>query len=155
MHKYWKLGAAVVGCELVGILGTPFTIAAIPSWYAYLNKPPFSPPNWIFGPVWTLLYFLMGVALWIVLISKKSDVRDRGIRLFAVQLVLNFLWSVIFFGMRQPLAALVDIALLWAAILATILTFRKVSSVSAYLLIPYLIWVSFASILNFAIVLLN
>lgn len=145
----------MVGCELVGILGTPFTIAAIPSWYAYLNKPPFSPPNWIFGPVWTLLYFLMGVALWIVLISKKSDVRDRGIRLFAVQLVLNFLWSVIFFGMRQPLAALVDIALLWAAILATILTFRKVSSVSAYLLIPYLIWVSFASILNFAIVLLN
>lgn len=155
MHKYWKLGAAVVGCELVGILGTPFTIASIPTWYAHLNKPPFSPPNWIFGPVWTLLYFLMGVALWLVVTSKQSELRNRGIRLFAVQLVLNFLWSVIFFGMHQPLIALVDIVLLWAAIFMTMLTFHKVSTVSSYLLVPYLVWVSFASILNFAIVLLN
>lgn len=156
MNKYGKLLGAVVGCELIGLLATPFTIASIPTWYALLNKPPFSPPNWIFGPVWTTLYFLMGIALWLVWTNKKkSPYRKRGLILFGIQLFLNFIWSIIFFGLHQPFLALIDIALLWGAIFMTMLTFHRVSPTASYLLVPYLMWVSFASILNFAIVLLN
>lgn len=155
MNKYGALLLAVVGCELVGVLATPFTISSIPTWYAFLDKPQFSPPNWIFGSVWVALYFLMGVSVWLVWMGKKSPARQKGIVLFVVQLALNFLWSVIFFGFHQRFLALVDIGLLWAAIFMTMMTFYKVSPVASYLLIPYLMWVSFASILNVSIVLLN
>jgi len=151
-----KLIVSIIGCELVGFLGTPFTISAIPTWYATLNKPFFAPPNWIFGPVWTLLYLLMGVAFYLIWKQgwKKQKVRTAG-NYFLTQLALNFIWSPIFFGLRAPLLGLIVIMTLWASIMMTIKKFYPLSRLAFYLLIPYLLWVSFASILNGAIVVLN
>lgn len=156
MHKYLKLFIAVAVCELIGIAGTPFTIASVQTWYQTLNKPFFSPPNWIFGPVWTILYLMMGIAAFLIwekgLKSKKVK---TALKYFLVQLMCNFLWSIIFFGLHAPFVAFIDILVLWIAILLTIMQFYKLSKPSAYLLIPYLAWVSFATLLNGAIVLLN
>jgi len=132
------------------------TMPSIPSWYAQLNKPWFSPPNWVFGPVWTLLFTFMGVALFLVL--KKGLKKEKNRQAFAVfilQLVLNFLWSFLFFFAHQPLFAFIDIVALWLGIITTIVLFEKISKLASRLLWPYLVWVSFASILNLAIVLLN
>ena len=141
---------------VVGLLRTPFVAIAIPSWYATLNKPSFTPPNWIFGPVWTLLYFLMGVAFYLIWKQgwKKNKVKTAGMY-FLAQLGLNFIWSPIFFGLRSPLIALFVIIALWVLIVITIKKFYPLSQLAAYLLIPYLLWVSFAMILNAAIVLFN
>lgn len=138
---------------LVGFLGSYFTISSIPTWYATLNKPFFSPPNFLFAPVWTALYILMGISLYLVLISKKN--KDLAVKVFLIQLFLNFLWSFIFFGLQNPLIAFLEIVALWVSILFTIKFFYPISKTSAYLLIPYILWVSFALILNLAIVLLN
>lgn len=147
---------SIVGCEFVGLLGTPFTITAIPSWYATLNKPFFSPPNWLFGPVWTLLYFLMGVSFYLI---WKQDTNKKkvksAIQIFFVQLILNLIWSPVFFGLKSPELGLLIITPMWAYIIITIKKFYPLSKVSAYLLIPYLLWVSFATILNAAIAILN
>ena len=156
MKDYSKLIISVVGCELIGLLSTPFTISSIPTWYAGLIKPFFSPPNWIFGPVWTALYFLMGVSVYLV---WRKGIQNKEIKIaiyyFLTQLLFNFLWSVIFFGLRLPLVAFINIIVLLAAIVLTMMKFYKISKASLYLLIPYLLWVSFATILNGAIVLLN
>jgi translocator protein len=153
-----------VRVALVGWLALCFGIAgassifiapSIPTWYAALEKPPFNPPNQAFGPVWTVLYALMAVSAWIVWKTRPSGCRRRGLRLFVIQLALNFLWTSIFFGAHQMLTAFVDLAALWAAILLTILTFRKMSHIAAWLLVPYLVWVIFAGYLNFAIWKLN
>lgn len=151
-----KLFGSIVGCELVGILGTPFTIAAIPTWYADLNKPFFAPPNWIFGLVWTLLYFLMGVSFYLILKKgwKKKVVKTAGM-FFLAQLVLNFLWSPIFFGLKSPLLGLITIVAMWILIIVTMKKFYPLSKLAFYLLIPYLLWVSFATVLNAAILILN
>lgn len=156
MKDVLKLIVSVVGCELVGILGTPFTISAIPSWYATLNKPFFAPPNWIFGPVWTLLYLLMGVSIYLIwkLGWKKKNVKTAGI-FFLSQLALNFIWSPIFFGLKTPLLGLIVIVLMWVMIVLTMRRFYPLSKLAFYLLIPYLLWVSFATLLNAAIVVLN
>lgn len=156
MKNLPKLIASVVGCELVGILGSVFTVSSIPAWYATLNKPPFAPPNWIFGPVWTLLYFLMGVAFYLIWKQgwKRKKVRTAG-NYFLAQLGLNFIWSPIFFGLKSPLIALVVIIAMWALIIMTMKKFYPLSRLAFYLLIPYLLWVSFASVLNGAIVVLN
>lgn len=151
-----RLVISIIGCELVGLLGTPFTIVAIPNWYATLNKPFFAPPNWLFGPVWTLLYFLMGVSFY--LIWKQGWRKKQSViagRLFLAQLGLNAIWSPIFFGLRAPLAGLVVILAMWAFIVLTIRHFYPLSKAAAWLLIPYLLWVSFATVLNAAIVVLN
>lgn len=151
-----KLLVCIVGCELVGILGTPFTISAIPTWYASLNKPFFAPPNWLFGPAWTLLYFLMGVSFYLILQkNRKKKVVKTAIHFFLAQLVLNFLWSPIFFGLRSPLLGLITIVALWLLIIITMKKFYPLSKAAFYLLIPYLLWVSFATVLNAAIVVLN
>ena len=147
----FKLIAAIIICQLAGIIGAVFTGPSIPTWYTSLNKPAFNPPAWLFGPVWTLLYLLMGIALYFVWLSPKK----QAIGWFIIQLGLNVLWSLIFFGFRAPLFALIEIIFLWYAILFTIIWFYKVSRVAAYLLVPYLLWVSFACVLNLAIVLLN
>ena len=156
MGRLSKLLASILVCELAGILATPFTITAIPSWYSALNKPFFSPPNWIFAPVWTILYFLMGVSLFLIwqkgFKNKKSK---EALYFFAVQLFLNFIWSILFFGLRSPILGLIDIIALWGVIAITIIKFYKISKPASYLLIPYLLWVSFASFLNLSIVLLN
>lgn len=147
--KLLKLILSIGLCLGAGIVGSFFTISAIPNWYSTLNKPVFSPPNWIFGPVWTILYILMGISLYLVWQKKKIP------SIFWVQLILNALWSIIFFGMQNPLLAMVDIIALWIAIILTIKAFYKISKPSVYLLIPYLLWVSFALILNYSIWVLN
>ncbi|MFH1182120.1 MAG: TspO/MBR family protein [Candidatus Woesearchaeota archaeon] len=154
MNKVAKLVIAVFICELIGIIGASFTIPSIPTWYAGLQKPSFSPPNWIFSPVWTALYFLMGVSLYLVWQNRVKG-RRQAIKIFMIQLVLNLLWSILFFYQRSPLAAFVEIVILWSAILATIFFFYRISKAAAYILIPYLLWVSFAAILNLSIYLLN
>lgn len=156
MNNLSKFLVAVLGCELVGIISTPFTLSAIPSWYNFLNKPSFSPPNWVFGPVWTTLYFMMGVAAF--LIWKKSFKKKpvtEALTYFLIQLFLNFIWSFLFFGLRSPLLGLIDIIVLWVFILVTMIKFFKLSKPAAYLLVPYLLWVSFATVLNLFIVILN
>jgi benzodiazapine receptor len=155
VNKLFKLSVLIVFCEAVGLLGAVFTIPAITTWYSHLNKPIFNLPNWIFGPVWTALYLLMGVSLFLVLEKKLKKQKTFLIVLFTVQLALNFLWSVIFFGWHLPMAALVEIVLLWVSIALLIIDFWKFSKTAALVLIPYLCWVSFASILNLFIVLLN
>jgi translocator protein len=126
-------------------------------WYDDLRKPPFNPPNWIFGPVWTTLYVLMAVALWLVRRDQAAPLflRSRASRWFAAQFLLNLLWTPLFFGLRSPLLAVLDIGLLWIAISATMLAFRRVRPLAAWLLLPYLAWVSFAAVLNAAIWWLN
>ena len=136
-------------CLSVGILGSFFTVSSIPTWYATLIKPSFSPPNWIFGPVWTTLYILMGVSLFLVWEKRKVPV------VFWIQLVLNSIWSIIFFGFKSPGLALVNILALWVAIILTMRAFYKVSPTATYILIPYILWVSFAVFLNLFIVILN
>jgi translocator protein len=149
-----KLLISVGICLGVGILGSFFTVSSIPTWYVTLNKPFFSPPNWIFGPVWTILYILMGVSLYLVWNSKVKH-QQKALKLFLVQLALNALWSIIFFGMKNPTLALVNIVALWITIFFTIKTFRPISKLAANLLIPYILWVSFAFLLNLMIVILN
>ncbi len=156
MKNLVKLVISVAGCELVGLLGTPFTISAIPTWYVTLNRPFFAPPNWLFAPAWTLLYFLMGVAFYLIWKQdwKKKRIRAAGL-IFLAQLGLNFLWSPVFFGLRAPLLGLIVIIALWLLIVLTMKKFFPLSKPAFYLLVPYLLWVSFATILNAAIVVLN
>lgn len=149
-----KLIVSIVLCLAVGSLGSIFTSSSIPTWYATLNKPFFSPPNFIFAPVWTTLYILMGVSLYLLWVSKKKE-KEKAIKLFLIQLVLNFFWSLIFFKLHSAQLALIEIIALWIFIFLTIRESLSISKTSAYLLYPYLIWVSFALVLNFFIVILN
>lgn len=156
MVRFWRLAIAIFICQLAGILGGIFTFEAIPNWYASLNKPFFSPPNWVFGPVWTTLYFLMGVSVFLVWDKGFKDPhRRQALKLFGFQLVLNFFWSIIFFGLKSPELALIEIVVLWYLIFKTIKAFYPISNLASFLLIPYLAWVSFATILNLAIAVLN
>jgi translocator protein len=160
MKKNWiRLAIALVLPQLAGLIGSLFTTSAIPTWYATLNRPSFAPPNWIFAPVWTLLFLLMGIAFYLVWQSpvKKSqkEIKKQAIRFFLIQLVFNTLWSIIFFGQQLLYLAFVEILFLWVLILLTILRFKKIKALAAYLMIPYILWVSFASILNLAFALLN
>lgn len=143
-------------CLAAGFIGSVFTTPYIPTWYETLNKPSFNPPNWLFGPVWTTLYILMGIAASIVWAEKKKkDQRKKGLILFSIQLVLNVLWSIVFFTFQAPTAACVMVVALWIGIFLSIRAFMPISKQAAYLLLPYLAWVSFASILNFSIAWLN
>ena len=150
MNKVLRLLFFVLLCEGIGLASSVFTLNSLQIWYPTLLKPFFNPPGWIFGPVWTTLYFLMGVSLYLVWGKKKTKSKW-----FWIQLLLNFLWSVIFFGFKNPTIAFIVIILLLTSIFLTIKTFTKVNIVSAYLLYPYLVWVSFALILNLSIVILN
>lgn len=155
-YNSFKLLIAIGISELAGIIGSVFTVSAIPVWYGTLQKPALNPPAWIFGPVWTTLYLLMGIAAFLIW-KKGLDRKDVKIALaiFISQLLLNALWSIMFFGLRNPGVALVEIVVLWAAIVYTILSFLKISRTAAYLLAPYIIWVSFAAYLNYSIWILN
>lgn len=153
---WFKLVASLALPQLAGGIGALFTSPAIAGWYSQLAKPGFTPPSWLFGPAWTTLFALMGVALFLVWRRRASrHLAQAAYVTFGVQLGLNVLWSVLFFGLRQPLWAFGEIAVLWLAILATILTFRRIRPLAAWLLIPYLAWVTFASCLNYAIVIAN
>lgn len=150
MNRYLKLLFAVLICESAGLIGSIFTFDSVSTWYVTLNKPVFNPPSWIFAPVWTILYILMGISLYLVWGKKKAD-----LKWFWVQLTLNSLWSIVFFGLKNPTLALFEIFLLWIAIYMTIRSFWRHNRTSSLLLFPYFAWVSFATILNLAIVLLN
>jgi benzodiazapine receptor len=156
MKKALGILVSIVICELAGVIGSVFTTPSIPGWYAGLAKPSFNPPNWLFGPVWTALYALMGVAAYLVYEKGWKEGRVRkALAVFVVQLVLNALWSIVFFGAHMILGAAVVIVLLWATILASILLFSKISRTAAWLLVPYILWVSFATVLNISLYVLN
>jgi translocator protein len=152
--NYFKLITSIIICQLAGIIGSFFTVSSVSTWYLTLNKPFFNPPSWVFGPVWITLYFLMGISLYLIWNNYNKDSK-LAVTFFSIQLVLNSLWSILFFGLRNPLLAFIEIIVLWAFILLTIIYFYKKSKTAAYLLIPYILWVSFAAILNFAIYYLN
>ena len=145
-----KFVISIIICQLAGFIGSLFTAPAIPMWYAILNKPSFTPPSNIFAPVWTILFLLMGISLFLIW-RKREPARQVKIAIlfFSIQLGLNILWSFLFFGLKSPFAGLVEILLLWIAISLTITSFYRVSKTAALLLIPYILWVSFAIVLNF------
>lgn len=153
--KNWPLLIfAILICEGVGILGSFFTVSTIGTWYVTLTKPSFSPPDFLFGPVWTSLYALMGISFYLIWTAKAKS-KHQAVKFFLVQLGLNALWSIIFFGLKKPGLAFIEIVALWVAIFLTIKTFQKISKVASYLLYPYFVWVSFASVLNLFIWVLN
>ncbi|MFA6428106.1 MAG: tryptophan-rich sensory protein [Candidatus Buchananbacteria bacterium] len=153
---YFKLFIALLIPQVAGWIGAIFTTPAITGWYTGLNRPVLAPPNWLFGPVWTILFILMGLAVYLIWQKDhQSQTAKIALSVFALQLVLNTLWSIIFFGLHNPAVALVEIAFLWLAILVTIIYFAKISKSAAWLLVPYILWVSFASYLNYSFVVLN
>ena len=147
---FWlKLLASVLIVEFLGGLGAAVTSSQIPDWYAGLQKPPGTPPNWLFGPVWVTLYGMIGAAFAIVWhFARPGTAKRIALSWFAVQLILNLAWTPVFFGLHQMFAALIVIVALWAAIATTIIHFGRLQSVGAVLLVPYLVWVSYATYLN-------
>jgi tryptophan-rich sensory protein len=135
----------------VAVTASWFTIPNIPGWYASLEKPSWTPPNWLFGPVWTTLYLMMAVAAWLVARDRSASTGRRALLFWGVQLVLNFFWSLLFFHWQRIDLALIDIVALWGMIVVTIVAFWRLNRLAALLLVPYLVWVSYATALNFAI----
>lgn len=155
-NKIIKLIAAILLCELAGGIGSLFTYPSIEGWYAKLQKPSFNPPNWVFAPVWITVYLLMGISAYLVWEkNRKSKEAKKSLSIFGMQLVLNMLWSIVFFGLQSLLFGLIDIILLWIAIVVTVFKFFRISRTAGLLLIPYVLWVTFAMILNFYIWRLN
>jgi tryptophan-rich sensory protein len=156
INNFWKFIISVGVCLMSGVIGSFFTTPSIPTWYTSLTKPSFNPPNWLFAPVWTTLFILMGMAAFIIWQKglKKKGVK-KALVFFLVQLIFNVLWSFLFFKFHSPFWALLDIAVLWIFILLTTIKFFKISKIAGILLIPYFLWVSFASILNYLIYKLN
>jgi tryptophan-rich sensory protein len=156
MSKIVKLLIAILGCQIAGVVGSIFTAPSIATWYATIEKPGFTPPNWVFAPVWTTLFVLMGVSAYLV---WNKGLENKNVKMalliFSIQLALNMLWSFLFFGLKSPLYAFFEILILWLVIMLTIVNFSRISKTASWLLIPYIIWVSFAAILNFSIVRLN
>ena len=174
-----KFSISIIICQLAGVIGSVFTVPAIDDWLNNLNKPSFNPPNWIFAPVWSILFLLMGISFYIVWnknweieneitkVNKKpwnffSEKLLNGkwkkiniIAIFFIQLFLNVCWTIIFFGMHSPSVAFFELLMLWFAILFTIINFYRVSKLAAYLLLPYILWVSFAGVLNYFLWILN
>jgi len=151
-----RLLVSIFMCQLAGIIGSIATYPSIPGWYASLDKPWFTPPNWVFGPVWITLFTLMGVSLYMVWDKglKKEETRT-AIKVFGAQLSLNALWSILFFGLRNPLLAFIEILPLWISIAISMLLFYRISRPAGILLVPYLAWVSLASMLNYYMWILN
>lgn len=157
MQKNLRIAAIVLTCLAVGYFSSLVTRDNIPTWYATLKKPFFNPPNWVFAPVWTILYIMMGIAagrVWNKVDSDQQNVK-KGMYFFIIQLTLNALWSYLFFGMHNLFLSIIEIILLWLIIYETIIQFKKVDRLASKLLIPYLIWVSYASILTASVWYLN
>jgi tryptophan-rich sensory protein len=156
MYKSWIYWVAFVAiCFLAAAIGSVFTADSVKTWYPTLTKPAGTPPAWVFGPVWSILYFLMGTAAWLVFRHRSVANITVALTLFFVQLALNTTWSFVFFGLRHPGLALLEILLLLAAIVVTMKKFAQVSRLSAWLMMPYLAWVGYATFLNFGIWRLN
>ena len=151
--KYLRLAICLILPQLAGFLGSLFTIKSIDNWYLYLNKPSFNPPNWIFGPVWTLLYLLMGFSIYLIWQKKRKN--KKVFWIFWVHLFFNAIWTPIFFGLHNLGLAFACIVLIWLFIIYLIISFWKINKLSSIFLWPYLLWVSFAAILNYSIWQLN
>ncbi|MFH0956999.1 MAG: TspO/MBR family protein [Candidatus Aenigmatarchaeota archaeon] len=156
-RRYLVLLGFILACNAAGSIGSIATYPNIPGWYASLEKPFFSPPNWLFAPVWTTLFTLMGISLFLV--WRSTGFQGKGgaqaLYVFIAQMALNVLWSFLFFGLRSPLYGLLGIIPLWLAILYTIMKFRRIDRRAGFLLVPYLAWVTIATLLNISIFLLN
>ncbi len=144
----------IILCETAGIIGSFFTFQSVQEWYPTLNRPDFNPPSWVFGPVWTTLYALMGISAYLIFMSGKKE-SNSALFIFGGQLILNTLWSIAFFGLQSPFLAFLTIIVLWAMIVWTIYAFYQISKKAAVLLVPYILWVSFAAVLNYFIMILN
>ncbi len=156
INKILKLIVSLILCQLPGLIGSFFTLQAIPNWYAYLNKPILNPPNWLFAPVWTLIYLSLGISFFLIWQSNQSQIKKKmAYYVFFVQLILNAFWSIFFFGLRSPLLALIEIIFLWIIIAWNIKLFYQLHRLAGLILIPYLLWVTFATYLTFSIFLLN
>jgi benzodiazapine receptor len=157
MNKLTRILTVVVTCLAVGYFSSLVTQSSIETWFPTLVKPSFNPPNWVFAPVWTMLYIMMGIAAGLVWnrIDFEKEVVRKALIFFAIQLALNALWSYLFFGLKNPLLALIEIVLLWLMIYETYIKFAKIDKIAGYLFIPYLAWVSFATVLNASIWWLN
>jgi len=179
LDKIIKLSISIIICELAGVLGSVFTVPSVGVWYKSLNKPGFNPPSWIFTPVWSILFLLMGVSFYLawdkswkvkneikkiksIKLNPTSQKLWQGkwqkiniVAIFFVQLILNIFWSLLFFGLHFTDVAFFELLMLWFAILFTIVNFYRVSKTAAYLLLPYILWVSFAGILNYFLWILN
>lgn len=152
----FKLLVSVLLCQFAGTIGSVFTAPSLKNWYFLLEKPAFTLPSWIFFPAWFILYTLMGISFYLVWEKGLQEQEAKmGLLIFGIQLGLNVLWSFLFFGLKSPYYAFVEIILLWLAIFLTILKFRKISKIASYLLFPYILWVSFAMLLNYYIWILN
>lgn len=151
---YHKIIVMIIIAELAGGFGGIFTAPAIGEWYLSLAKPEWTPPSWVFASAWTILYALMGIAAGLIW-HEKSKKKTLALKIYGVQLVLNVAWSLLFFGLRSPAYALAEIALLWLAIAAAIALFHKISKKAAYLMVPYILWVTFAAFLNYGVWVLN
>jgi translocator protein len=157
LNKYTKITILVATCLAVGYFSSMATMSSVKTWFPTLVKPIFNPPSWVFAPVWSVLYVMMGIAaglVWSKMDSNRAVVK-KALLFFGIQLALNALWSILFFGLRNPFLALIEIVLLWLMIYETYLKFAKIDKIAGYLFIPYIAWVSFASILNVSIWWLN
>ncbi|SIS56167.1 TspO/MBR family protein [Belliella pelovolcani] len=154
MKNWQKLVIAILIPQVSGVLGALVTVSSVGSWYQTINKPSFNPPSWIFGPVWTSLYIMIGISLYLIW-KSNHPFKKKAMWLFGIQMVLNTLWSPAFFGLESPLLGLIVIIPLWVSILACIKVFKPISNLAAYLFIPYFLWVSFATLLNASIWYLN
>lgn len=150
-NSFGMLLLFIAVCLGVAGAGAFFTAGSVNQWYPLLHKPAWTPPAWLFGPVWTILYLMMSIAAWLIWRSRGMDEARGALGLFLLQLALNAAWSPLFFGLKSPLAGLLDIVPLWGAILLTLLSFWKISTLAGVLLLPYWLWVTFATALNFAI----
>ena len=155
MNRYLKLTPCILIPLLIGAISGIATASSVNNWFVTLHKPSFNPPNYLFGPVWTCLYILMGISIFLILQTPKTKLRKKAVAIFCVQLFLNFCWSFLFFKFQLLGVALIEIILIWISILTMIYTFQKINKTAAYLQVPYLLWVSFASILNASIWWLN
>ena len=154
-HQILKLIVSLVLPLGLGAIAGMFTSEAVPEWYASLNRPSFNPPNWLFGPVWTTLYILLGISVFLIWKQSASKERNLAILVFLLQLVLNFGWSFIFFYYHMIGFALIEIIILWISIVIMLVLFYKIKPIAAYINIPYLLWVTFATILNASYYFLN
>lgn len=155
MNRYLKLTLCIILPLLIGGISGYASASGINIWYMGLNKPFFNPPNYLFGPVWSMLYILMGISFYRILQSQDSEIKTRAIIIFCFQLVLNFCWSFLFFRFQMLAISFIEIIMMWLSIASMIYTFKKIDKTAAYLQIPYLLWVSFANVLNGAIWYLN
>jgi benzodiazapine receptor len=151
-----RLFFSLAACFSAGFIGSIFTRDSVVNWYTLLHKPTFTPPSWLFAPVWFLLYALMGISAFLIWRKGIKDFQVKeGLIIFIIQLLLNILWSYAFFGLKSPLYGLIVIVPLWTAVLLTIINFYRISRTASFLLIPYIVWISYATVLNFSIYILN